>query len=241
MHSTPAVQTTTTVHPTAEVSQHAIIGPGTKIWHQAQVREGAMIGANCIIGKGAYIDFGVSIGTNSKLQNGVFVYHGATIEEGVFLGPGVILTNDRSPRAINVDGTQKSDNDWQVTPIRVMRGASIGARAVILPGVTIGEYAMVGAGAVVTRHVPAYGLVYGNPARLHGHVCHCGAVLSRAGDEHAGPSHADSYWECPSCHQPFEFRAELETVQPVSDSGDELMPMLMPLYAASTSPTTSRS
>jgi UDP-2-acetamido-3-amino-2,3-dideoxy-glucuronate N-acetyltransferase len=235
IRSTTAVHKTATVHPTAEVSQHAVIGPGTKIWHQAQVREGAKIGANCIIGKGAYIDFGVSIGTNSKLQNGVFVYHGATVEEGVFLGPGVILTNDRSPRAINADGTQKDDSDWQVTPTRVMRGASIGARAVILPGVTIGEYAMVGAGAVVTRHVPAYGLVYGNPARLHGHVCRCGAVLS-----HADASHTDtSHWGCPSCHQQYEFRAELDTVQPVSDSGDDLM--LMPIYSASISQTNLRS
>ncbi len=179
------------IHPTAEVSPQAIVEPGVKIWHQAQVRERATIGANCIIGKGAYIDFAVSIGANSKIQNGVYVYHGVTIEEGVFLGPGVILTNDRLPRAITPDGVQKNDADWQVDAILVKRGASLGARAVVLPGVTIGEYAMVGAGAVVTRNVPAHGLVYGNPARLHGYVCQCGTML---GDD----------WRCTGCHRCYD-------------------------------------
>jgi len=167
------------IHPTAEVSPHAIIGPGVKIWHQAQVRERAQIGANCIIGKGAYIDFEVSVGPNSKIQNGVYVYHGATIEAGVFLGPGVILTNDRLPRAINPDGSLKTDADWEVSPILIKRGAAIGAGAVILPGVTIGKFAMVGAGAVVTRNVPDYGLVYGNPARLHGYVDERGQLVGQ--------------------------------------------------------------
>ena len=100
------------VHPTADVSAEAMIGSGTRIWHQAQVRERACLGVNCIVGKGAYIDFGVSIGDNVKIQNGVYVYHGVTVEDGVFLGPGVILTNDRLPRAINPDGALKSDDDW---------------------------------------------------------------------------------------------------------------------------------
>jgi acetyltransferase-like isoleucine patch superfamily enzyme len=165
------------IHPSAEVSPKASIGRGAKIWHQAQVREGATIGENCIVGKGAYVDFDVSIGANSKLQNGVFVYHGATVAEGVFLGPGVIITNDRVPRAINPDGTLKRDSDWQVSHTHIGRGASIGAQATILPGVTIGDFAMVGAGAVVTRDVPPHALVYGNPARVHGYVCACGANL----------------------------------------------------------------
>ena len=108
MNATPAF-----IHPSAEVSPQATIGHGTKIWHQAQVREDAHIGPNCIISKGVYVDFGVSIGANSKLQNGVYVYHGATVEDGVFLGPGVILTNDKLPRAINPDGSLKSDADWR--------------------------------------------------------------------------------------------------------------------------------
>lgn len=180
------------IHPTAAVSPDAIIGPGTRIWHQAQVRERARLGANCIVGKGAYIDFEVTIGSNVKIQNGVSVYHGVTLEDGVFLGPGAVLTNDKLPRAINPDGTLRSDADWEVSPILVRRGASIGAGAIVLPGVTVDEFAMVGAGAVVSRDVPAHGLVYGNPARLHGYVCRCGRPLS-ALDE--------GMWHCASCDE----------------------------------------
>jgi UDP-2-acetamido-3-amino-2,3-dideoxy-glucuronate N-acetyltransferase len=165
------------IHPTAEVSPKAIIGESTRIWHQAQIREYARIGRGCIIGKGSYVDFDVAIGDNCKLQNGCFVYHGATLEDGVFLGPGVILTNDKFPRAVNPDGTLKSDQDWVVGPIRIKRGASLGARSVILPDVTVGEFAMVGAGSVVTKDVPDHGLVLGNPAVLRGYVCRCGRRL----------------------------------------------------------------
>jgi acetyltransferase-like isoleucine patch superfamily enzyme len=165
------------IHPTAEVSPEAILGEGTRVWHQAQVREGARIGDTCIIAKAVYIDLGVVIGDNVKIQNGASIYHGSTLENGVFVGPGAILTNDRRPRAINPDGTLKTDADWQVSPVLVKRGASIGAGAVVLPGVTIGQFAMVGAGAVVTRDVPPHGLVYGNPARLHGFVCPSGHTL----------------------------------------------------------------
>jgi UDP-2-acetamido-3-amino-2,3-dideoxy-glucuronate N-acetyltransferase len=166
------------IHSTADVSPQATLGPGTRIWHHAQVRERASLGANCIVGKGAYIDFDVAIGSNVKIQNGVFVYHGVTVEDGVFLGPGVILTNDKLPRAINPDGSLKSDADWQVSQTLVKRGASIGAGAIILPGVTIGEFGLIGAGAVVTGDVPDFGLAYGNPARIHGYVCKCGRRLA---------------------------------------------------------------
>jgi len=165
------------IHSTAIVSPQAHVGEGTKIWHQAQVREGATLGRNCILGKGAYIDSNVTVGDNVKIQNGASVYHGVTLEDGVFAGPGVVLTNDKFPRAINPDGTLKSDDDWEVSPTLVRRGASLGAGAVILPGVTIGQFAMVAAGAVVTRDVPDYGLVMGNPARLRGFVCTCGRRL----------------------------------------------------------------
>lgn len=168
------------VHPTAEVSPDAEIGEGTSIWHHAHVREGARIGANCIIGKGVYIDTGVIIGNNVKIQNYVSLYHGVIIEDGVFIGPHVCFTNDLLPRAINPDGTLKKVYDWTVTETRVRRGASIGANSTIRCGVTIGEWAMVGAGSVVTRDVPPYGLVYGNPARLHGFVCPCGVKLREA-------------------------------------------------------------
>jgi acetyltransferase-like isoleucine patch superfamily enzyme len=191
------------IHSTADVSPKAVIEPGARIWHQAQVREGARIGSNCIISKGVYIDFDVSIGANSKLQNGVCVYHGATVEDGVFLGPGVILTNDKVPRAINPDGSLKAATDWQVAPTLVRRGASIGAGTVVLPGVTIGEFAIVGAGAVVTRDVPPHGLVFGNPARLQGYACRCGQTL------HAHESQPEKEetqtWMCPTCDSRYQF------------------------------------
>lgn len=164
-------------HPTAEVSAQAEIGTGSKIWHHAQVREGARLGRNCIVGKGAYIDFGVQIGDNVKIQNGVSIYHGVTIEDGVFVGPSACLTNDKLPRAVNCDGSPKGQGDWTVTPTLVREGAAIGAAAVVLPGVRIGRWAMVGAGAVVSRDVPDFGLVWGNPARLRGYVCPCGHRL----------------------------------------------------------------
>ena len=171
------------IHPSAAISPQASIGEGTRIWHQAQVREGATLGHNCIIGKGVYVDFDVTIGDNVKIQNGAYVYHGVTLEDGVFVGPGVILTNDKLPRAVNPDGTLKSDADWEVSPTLVKRGASLGAGAVILPGVTIGQFAMVAAGAVVTHDVPDYGLVMGNPARLRGFVCPCGHRLKEKEEE----------------------------------------------------------
>jgi len=173
------------IHPTADVSDQAQIGEGTAIWHQAQVRERARIGQNCILSKSVYVDFDVQIGDCCKLQNGAYVYHGATLEDGVFVGPGAILTNDRLPRAINPDGSLKTDADWEVAPIHVKRGASLGAGSVILPGVTVGEFALVGAGAVVTRSVPDHGLVVGNPARLVGYVCRCGRPLTPAGRDGA--------------------------------------------------------
>ncbi len=185
-----------TIHPTADVSPQATVGPGSRIWHQAQVRERARIGQNCIIGKGAYIDFDVVIGDNVKIQNGVHVYHGVTVEDGVFLGPGVILTNDKLPRAVNPDGSLKSDADWAVSPILIRRGAAVGAGAVVLPGVTVGEWALVGAGAVVTRDVPDHGLAYGNPARLHGYACRCGHTL--VGLE-------NDQWKCETCHERYTF------------------------------------
>ena len=162
------------IHPTADVSNEATIGDGTSIWHQAQVRENVVIGKNCIIGKGAYIDYGISIGDNVKIQNYVSVYHGVTIEDGVFVGPHVCFTNDLRPRAINADGSLKGADDWILDKILVRYGAALGANSTIVCGVTIGRWAMVGSGSVVTHNVPDYGLVWGNPARLHGFVCPSG-------------------------------------------------------------------
>ena len=164
-------------HPTADVSPEATIGAGTRIWQHCQVREHAVIGQNCILSKSVYIDAGVSIGDNVKIQNGISIYQGVTLEDGVFCGPHCVFTNDKQPRAINPDGTLKSATDWLVSKTLVKMGASIGAHATIVCGVTIGRWAMIGAGAVVTRGVPDHGLVYGNPARLPGFVCPCGEKL----------------------------------------------------------------
>lgn len=166
------------IHGTAEVSPDATLGNGVAIWNQVQVREGAIIGAETSIGKNSYIDAGVEIGSRCKIQNNVSVFHGVTVEDGVFLGPHVCFTNDRVPRAVNSDGTQKSPDDWEVTPTLVKFGASTGAGSVILPGVTIGRFAMVGAGSVVTHDVPDNVLVAGTPARPIGRVCDCGARIA---------------------------------------------------------------
>ncbi|MBW2993119.1 acetyltransferase [Candidatus Woesearchaeota archaeon] len=165
------------IHPSAEVSDKAEIGEGTYIWNNAQIRENAKIGKTCIISKNVYIDANVIIVDNVKIQNNVSVYCGVTIEDGVFIGPHVCFTNDKIPRAINRDGTLKLGCNWEVSKILVKKGASIGANATILPGVIIGEFAMIGSGAVVTKDVPDYGLVFGNPAKLKGLVCKCGAKL----------------------------------------------------------------
>lgn len=185
------------IHPTAEVSDLAVIGSGTSIWNQCQVRENAIIGKNCILGKDTYVDFGVQIGDNVKIQNGALLYHGVTIETGVFIGPGAIFTNDKQPRAINPDGTLKADADWQVGPITISYGASIGAGAIILPGVTVGKFALVGAGAVVTKNVPDHALVLGNPARQIGYVCKCAAKLQQQDN--------NSYL-CPNCGEQYTFK-----------------------------------
>src|SRR6202158_344478 len=136
-----------TIHPTADVSDDAQIGAGTRIWHQAQVREGAVIGDECILGKGVYVDAGVRIGDRCKLQNGVYVFHGFDLEDGVFLGPGEMLLDDKRLRAINPDGTLKSESDWTVSKGLVKYGAAIGGGAAVLAGGTIGRFAVVGAGA----------------------------------------------------------------------------------------------
>jgi acetyltransferase-like isoleucine patch superfamily enzyme len=169
------------VHPTADVSPKATVGDGTQVWHQAQVREGARVGKHCRLGKGVYIDTNVTVGDHCKIQNGVSVYQGVTIGDRVFVGPHAVFTNDVLPRATRPDWRRYEGEDrmaeWEVVETTVEDGASIGANATILCGITVGAYAMVGAGAVVTKDVPPYALVYGNPAQLHGYVCDCGRKL----------------------------------------------------------------
>jgi len=159
-----------TIHQTADVSPLAEIGEGTRIWAHVQIREGARIGCNCIIARNSYIDFDVTIGNNVKIQNNASLYVGLTVADGVFIGPHVIFTNDKLPRAINPNGSLKSAADWHVGKTYIDYGAAIGAGAIIVTGVTIGRWAMIGSGAVVTKDVPDYALVLGNPARIVGYV-----------------------------------------------------------------------
>lgn len=175
------------IHPSAEVAEGSVIGPGTSVWNNAQIREGARVGKYCNIGKDVYIDAGVIIGDRVKIQNGVSVYRGVTVADDVFLGPHMTFTNDLYPRAFHTD--------WQITETQVKRGASIGANATIVCGHSIGEYAMVAAGSVVTRDVPDYGLFMGNPARLRGYVCRCGHRLI----ECTHGEHPTGTYTCPQC------------------------------------------
>jgi UDP-2-acetamido-3-amino-2,3-dideoxy-glucuronate N-acetyltransferase len=189
------------IHPTAEVSDLASIGAGTRIWHQVQVREGAVVGNQCILGKACYIDKDVQIGDFCKLQNGVYIFHGFRVESGVFLGPGVMLLNDKHPRAINPDGSPKAESDWIASEGTIEYGAAIGGGAVVLPGVTVGKMAMVGAGSVVTGDVPQRGIVVGNPARLRGFACDCGQSLTVSDS-------ASTSYECSHCGRAYEIAAD---------------------------------
>lgn len=159
------------IHPTAEVSEKAVIGKGTKIWHYVQIREGAQIGENCNIGKGSYIDANVKIGNRVKIQNGISVYQGVTIEDDVLLGPYCSFTNDPYPRAFPAD--------WQVMPTLLKKGCSIGANATVVAGIIIGEYSLIAAGAVITVDTLPFSLMLGNPARLKNFVCMCGRELRK--------------------------------------------------------------
>ena len=177
--------------PSADLDDDIRIGDGSSIWHLAQVRGGAEIGENVIVGRGAYIGSGVHVGDNCKIQNYALVYEPAHLEDGVFVGPAAVLTNDTFPRAVNPDGTSKSAHDWEPVGVTLKRGSSVGARAVCVAPVTIGEWATVAAGSVVTRDVPAHALVAGVPARRIKWVGRSGFPLEEIGpntfrDPHTG-------------------------------------------------------
>lgn len=160
------------IHPTADVSEDASIGDGTRIWHQAQVMPGAKIGKGCNIGKGVYIDTNVSIGDGVKIQNGVSVYRGVTIESDCFIGPHAVFTNDLVPRAFN--------NDFKIIKTHVCSGASIGANATILCGIKLGKFCMVAAGSLVTKDVEENQLVLGSPAKTYSYICKCGVKIKKS-------------------------------------------------------------
>lgn len=169
----------TNIHKTAEIGKNVIIGEDTKVWHYVQIRENVIIGTNCIIGKNVYIDAGIIIGNNCKIQNNCSIYLTTTIEDGVFIGPHVVITNDKNPRAIDSKDNLKSAKDWKAGSVVVKYGASIGAGSIILPNITIGKFAMIGAGSVVSKDIPDFALVYGNPAKVHGKVDKNGLITER--------------------------------------------------------------
>ena len=173
------------IHPSAHVSKDAKIGNGSKIWINSQIREKSEIGKNCIISKDTYIDIHVKIGSNVKIQNGVSVYHGVTIEDDVFVGPNATFTNDFYPRAFN--------DNWKISKTLIKKGASIGANVTIVCGITVGEYALIGAGSVVNKNVLPYTLMVGNPAKIIGYVCKCGHRL-------------DENMKCSKCGKVIEVR-----------------------------------
>jgi UDP-2-acetamido-3-amino-2,3-dideoxy-glucuronate N-acetyltransferase len=170
------------VAPGADVDARAALRPGTRIWHLAQVREGASVGRDCVIGRGAYVGPGVRLGDNVKIQNYGLVYEPAVLGDGVFIGPAAVLTNDAYPRAVTPEGRLKTGDDWTAVGVVVDEGTSIGARAVCVAPVTIGRWALVAAGAVVTKDVPDFALVVGVPARRIGWVGRAGVPLVAKGD-----------------------------------------------------------
>ncbi len=158
------------IHPTAVVDEGAEIGDGTKIWHFTHVMGGAKIGKNCVIGQNCFIGRRAVIGNGVKIQNNVSVYDLVTLEDNVFVGPSAVFTNDINPRA-----PYPKHGNW--VPTLVKEGATIGANATIVCGITIGRWAFVGAGAVVTKDVPDYAIVVGVPAKIIGYMCECGEKL----------------------------------------------------------------
>jgi acetyltransferase-like isoleucine patch superfamily enzyme len=170
-----SIHPTAFVHHTAAVEDDVALGEGSKVWAQTQVRRGARIGASCNVGRNVFVDVDVVVGDCCKIQNNASLFEGVTLDHGVFVGPHVIFTNDRVPRAVNADGSLKSADDWDHGRTVVRRGAALGAGTVVVTGVEIGEWSIIGSGAVVTRDVEPHALMVGNPARRIGWVSASGA------------------------------------------------------------------
>jgi len=170
------------IHETSIVEQPCQIGKGTKIWHFSHIMPNVTIGENCVIGQNVFIGKGVKIGNNVKLENNVSVYEGVTLQDDVFCGPSSVFTNVINPRSY-------ISRKHEFKPTLVKRGTTIGANATIICGNTMGEYAFIGAGSVVTKDIPDYALVYGNPGRIQGWMCKCGVKLDKEGGRA----------QCPEC------------------------------------------
>jgi acetyltransferase-like isoleucine patch superfamily enzyme len=187
------------IHPTALVETDTI-GENTKIWAYAHIMKNVPIGANCNIGDNVFIESGAVVGNNVTIKNGNMLFEGITLEDGVFVGPHVFFTNDKFPRSPRLSEASKryETHDW-FAPTRIKYGATLGAASVILPGVTVGEFAMVGAGSIVTKDIQAHALTVGNPARQVGWVCECGQKLDFDAAAHA---------VCSTCAKEFTLDAE---------------------------------
>lgn len=184
----------TGAHPTSIVHATVKLGAETVVWAWTQIREEAVVGDYASIGQACYVGPGVRIGSQCRVQNGAFIYEPSVLEDSVFIGPGVVLTNDRFPRAINVDGTPISSRDWQAVGVHVESGASIGARAVLVGPLRVGQWAMIGAGSVVSSDVKAFSLVAGVPAKHLGWVGRSGRrLVNQAGS-----------WVCPKTEEIYE-------------------------------------
>lgn len=192
------------IHPTAIIEADVQIGPGTSIWDHVHIRGPARIGAQCIIGEKTYIAYGVSIGQRVKINAFVYLCTAVTIEDGVMISAGTVFTNDHLPRATTPDLKHLLDSGpgADTRPTLVREGATIGANCTIGSGLTVGRFAMVGMGAVVTRSVPDFHLVLGNPARGVGFVCRCGQVLARTDGQARPPQVA----ACPACDHRFRIQ-----------------------------------
>ena len=192
------------VHESAVVDEPSSIGEGTKVWHFCHVMSGASIGRKCNLGQNVYVDADVTIGDGCKLQNNVSIYKGVVLEDGVFCGPSMVFTNVINPRAF----IERKD---EFKPTVVQRGASLGANCTIVCGVTIGAYALIGAGSVVTSDVPSHGVVYGVPGRRRGWVCKCGVMLPKETGDGALTCEAESGSR--GCGSRYRLQSEVLTLE----------------------------